>query len=60
MIEANQGTVDEEAGRISDIDKKKYTNHIMFLYPIVTIKDGAYSTDHSIKINGWESLAAKL
>jgi ABC-type amino acid transport substrate-binding protein len=23
------------------------------------MKDGAYSTDHSIKINGWESLAGK-
>jgi len=59
MIDANQGIVDGEAGRISNIDRKKYTNLIMVPYPIVTMKDGAYSTDHSIKINGWESLAGK-
>jgi polar amino acid transport system substrate-binding protein len=59
MIDANQGTVDGEAGRISSIDKKKYGNLIMVPYPIVTMKDGAYSTDHSIIVNGWESLAGK-
>jgi len=59
MIDANQGIVDGEAGRISIIDKDKYPNLIMVPYPIVTMKDGAYSTDHSIKINGWESLAGK-
>ena len=26
---------------------------------ILTVKDGAYSTDHSIKIDGWQSLADK-
>jgi ABC-type amino acid transport substrate-binding protein len=31
----------------------------MVPHPIATIKDGAYATDHSIKINGWESLAGK-
>ena len=59
MIDANQGMVDGEAGRISNIDKKKYANLIMVPHPIATIKDGAYATDHSIKINGWESLAGK-
>lgn len=59
MIDANQGIVDGEAGRISNIDKDKYPNLIMVPYPIVTMKDGAYSTDHSIKINGWESLVGK-
>jgi hypothetical protein len=60
MIDVNQGIMDGEVGRISNIDKKKYANLIMVPHPIATIKDGAYSTDHSIKINGWESLAAKL
>jgi len=59
MIDANQGIVDGEAGRIRNIDRKKYANLIMVPYPIVTMKDGAYSTDSSIKINGWESLAGK-
>ena len=59
MIDANQGIVDGEAGRISIIDKDKYPNLIMVPYPIVTMKDGAYSTDYSIKINGWGSLAGK-
>jgi len=59
MIDANQGIVDGEAGRISSIDEKKYANLIMVPYPIVTMQDGAYSTDLSIKINGWESLKGK-
>jgi len=59
MIDANQGIVDGEAGRISNIDKIKYANLIMVPYPIVTMKDGAYATDHSININGWESLVGK-
>jgi polar amino acid transport system substrate-binding protein len=59
MIDADQGVVDGEAGRISNIDRKKYPNLIRVPYPITTMKDGAYSTDHSIKINGWESLAGK-
>jgi len=59
MIDANQGIVDGEAGRISNIDKIKYANLIMVPYPIVTTKDGAYATDHSININGWESLVGK-
>ena len=59
MIDANQGKVDGEAARIMSIDKKKYTNLIVVPHPIATIKDGAYSTDHSIKINGWQSLAGK-
>lgn len=59
MIDANQGIVDGEAGRISSIDQKNYANLIMVPYPIVTMQDGAYSTDLSIKINGWESLKGK-
>ena len=59
MIDANQGIVDGEAGRISNIDMKKYANLIMVPYPIVTMQDGAYATDYSIKVNGWESLAGK-
>jgi len=59
MVDANQGIVDGEAGRISKIDKEKYANLIMVPFPITTMQDGAYSTDHSIKINGWESLAGK-
>ena len=59
MIDADQGSVDGEAARISYIDNKKYTNLIRVPYPIATVKDGAYATDHSIKINGYESLAGK-
>ena len=59
MIDANQGIVDGEAGRISSIDSKKYANLIMVPYPIVTMQDGAYATDYSIKIDGWESLKGK-
>jgi polar amino acid transport system substrate-binding protein len=59
MVDANQGIVDGEAGRVSIIDKQKYNNLIMVPQPITTMQDGAYSTDPSIKINGWESLAGK-
>ena len=59
MIDANLGKVDGEASRIENIDKEKYPNLIIVPYPIVTVKEGAYSTDHSIRINGWESLAGK-
>ena len=57
MIDANQGAVDGEAARIINIDNKKYANLIRVPHRIGSAKDGAYSTDHSIKINGWESLA---
>ena len=59
MVDANQGIVDGEAGRIREIDKEKYANLIMVPQPITTMQDGAYSTDPSIKISGWESLVGK-
>ena len=59
LIDADQGSVDGEAARIMNLDNKKYPNLIRVPCPIATIKDGAYSTDHSIKINGYESLAGK-
>jgi polar amino acid transport system substrate-binding protein len=59
MIDADQGFVDGEAGRVRNIDQQKYANLIMVPYPITTMQDGAYATDHSIKINGWESLQGK-
>ena len=59
MIDANQGRVDGEAARIMNIDNKKYANLITVPHPITTTKDGAYSIDPSIKINGWERLAGK-
>jgi len=59
MIDANEGTVDGEAARIMNIDKKKYPNLVRVPHLILTVKDGAYSTDHSIKIDGWQSLADK-
>ena len=59
MIDANQGTVDGEAARIMNIDRKQYPNLIRVPYPIVTMQDGAYAIDDSIKIEGWESLAGK-
>lgn len=59
MIDANQGIVDGEAGRIKNIDSKRYANLIRVPYPIATMKDGAYAIDASIKIEGWESLSGK-
>lgn len=59
MVDANQGIVDGEAARIMTIDREKYTNLIMVPYPVVTMKDGAYAVDDSIKVEGWESLVGK-
>lgn len=59
MIDANQGTVDGEAGRIMSIDGEQYPNLMRVPYPIVTMQDGAYAMDGTIKIEGWESLAGK-
>jgi polar amino acid transport system substrate-binding protein len=59
MIDANQGVVDGDAGRIMNIDREKYANLIRVPLPIVTMQDGAYAIDDSIKIEGWESLVGK-
>jgi polar amino acid transport system substrate-binding protein len=59
MVDANSGVVDGEAGRIAYIDSNKYPNLIRVAEPIIVMKDGAYSADTSIKINGWESLRGK-
>jgi len=59
MIDANQGIVDGEAGRISSIDKKIYANRIMVPQPIITMKDGAYATDYSKRSNAWGSSKQK-
>ena len=59
MIDANQGIVDGEAARIMNIDREQYPNLIRVPYPIVTMQDGAYAIDDSIKIEGWESLTGK-
>ena len=59
MIDANQGIVDGEAGRIKNIDRQRYANLIRVPQPIVTMQDGAYAIDDSIKIDGWESLVGK-
>ena len=59
MIDANQGAVDGEAARIMNIDRGKYPNLIRVPYPILTMKDGAYAIDGSIKIDGWKSLESK-
>jgi ABC-type amino acid transport substrate-binding protein len=59
MIDANQGTVDGEAARIMNIDTGAYPNLLRVPHPIVTLQDGAYVIDDTIKIEGWESLADK-
>jgi hypothetical protein len=41
------------------LKSNKYPNLIRIEESIVGIKDGAYSTDTSIRINGWESLSGK-
>lgn len=59
MVNANSGVVDGEAARIASIDLNKYPNLIRAAEPIKVAKDGAYSVDTSIRINGWESLKGK-
>ena len=59
MLEADQGAVDGDAARVMKIDSQKYPNLIRVPHPITTMQEGAYSTDGSIKINGWESLTGK-
>ena len=59
MVDANSGVLDGEAGRIADLDSNKYPNLIRVKESIIVMKDGAYSTDTSITINGWESLRGK-
>jgi hypothetical protein len=59
LVDANIGATDGEALRISHLDSHKYPNLIQVLEPVKVLKDGAYSVDTSIKINGWESLRGK-
>jgi len=59
MIDANQGIVDGEAARIMTISTERYANLIRVPHPILTVQDGAYAIDGSIKIEGWESLMGK-
>lgn len=59
MVDANSAVVDGEAARIASLDSNKYPNLIRVEESIFVIKEGAYSTDTSIRINGWESLRGK-
>ena len=59
LADANSGTVDGEAARVAYLDSNKYPNLIRVGEPIIVIKDGAYSVDASIRIDGWESLKGK-
>ena len=59
MVDANSGALDGEAARIGYLQSDKYPNLIRVAEPISVIKDGAYSTDTSIRVNGWESLKGK-
>ena len=59
LVDANNGVVDGEASRIAQLDLDKYPNLIQVPESIIVIKDGAYSADPSIRINGWESLRGK-
>ena len=59
LVDANSGVVDGEATRIAQLDLNKYPNLVRVPEPIIVIKDGAYSADPSIRINGWESLRGK-
>lgn len=56
MIDANLGIADGEAGRIIEIEMEQYQNLIRVPEAIVTMQDGAYAVDDSIKVSGWESL----
>ena len=59
IVDANSGALDGEAGRITCLDSNKYPNLKRVTESIIVMKDGAYSTDTSITINGWESLRGK-
>ena len=59
MVDANSGALDGEAGRIAYLDLNKYPNLIRVGESIIIMKDGAYSTDPSIRVDGWESLRRK-
>ena len=59
LVDANSGATDGEALRISYLDSYKYPNLIRVSESVKVIKDGAYSVDTSIKINGEESLRGK-
>ena len=59
IVDANSGVVDGEATRVASLESVKYPNLIRVEEPIMVVKEGAYSTDTSIKINGWESLRGK-
>ena len=59
MVDANSGLLDGEAARIAYLDLNKYPNLIRVGESIIVTKDGAYSADPSIRINGWESLRGK-
>jgi ABC-type amino acid transport substrate-binding protein len=59
MVDANSGALDGEAGRIAYLNSNQYPNLIRVGESILVMKDGAYSADTSITINGWESLRGK-
>ena len=59
LVDANSGVVDGEAARIASLKSDKYSNLIQVSEPIFVIREGVYSTDTSIRINGWESLRGK-
>ena len=59
LVDANTGAVDGVAARIASLEPDQYPNLMQVAEPIVVIKDGAYSVDTSIRINGWESLRGK-
>ena len=59
LVDANSGAVDGEAARVAYIKSDKYPNLIRVPEAIMVAKEGAYSTDTSIRINGWESLRGK-
>ena len=59
MVDVNEGRVDGEAARIKNLDRKIYPNLGRVPFSILTVIDVAYSADHLIKIDGWQSLAHK-
>ena len=59
IVDANSGAVDGEAARVAHLNSDNYPNLIQVPEPIMVAKEGAYSTDTSIRINGWESLGGK-
>jgi hypothetical protein len=59
LVDADNGQVDGEAGRIADLNPTDYPNLIRVEEPIDIALDTAYSTDATIRVQGYDSLKGK-